>query len=41
MPKSEKCMPYLADKTVYMMCVMLEQRDKDKAEAKKKKKEEQ
>lgn len=34
MPKSEKCEPYKADMTVYMMCQMLEQRDKDKAEAK-------
>ena len=35
LPKSDKCEPYKVDMTVYMMCVMLEQRDKDKAEAKK------
>ena len=39
-PKSGKCEPFKEEKTVYMMCEMLEKRDADKAAAKQKKKDE-
>lgn len=41
MPKFDSCLPYKPNETVYMMCVMLEQRDKVKAAAKAKKKKDQ
>ena len=40
-PEVESCMPYKGNETVYMMCVMLDQRDKQKAKEKAKKKAEQ
>lgn len=38
MPESAQCAPFKPNETVYMMCLMLDMRDKSKAEAKAKKK---